>query len=334
MSPDRDSERPESQEPETNEYEVDARRSIFSVLWFRALLVVLVLGVIAAVAVPYVRDVTTQPAKTPPASLTVAAPAPAASPPPAPAPARAAPAPTVTAAPAPATATPPAAVPVPAPPKPAPARMTKASDAPAEAAKDAPKETPKRSGASAAGKPAAAKASSPAAAPGPYWVQVGAFKDPDTAKRLAAELRGQGFRVEQSTTTTGGGAPAAAPPTVPPESPSDRYNVLVSNASAADVDAKLAAKGMTSESTAGGVVVQPSLPLREAINLSRALSDAGLSVQVRRAGEPAPRAEGAENRGTLHRVRVGGFADRAAAVVALKGLQAKGFTPFIARGKP
>ena len=321
MSPDRDSETRENQEPATDEYEVDARRSIFSVLWFRALLVVLVLGVIAAVAVPYVREVTTPPAKTPAASVTASAPAPAAVPPPAPAPERAVPAPNVTAATSPGAAT---AVPAPAAPKPAVARTTKAFDAPAEAAKDASKETPKR--ASAAGKPAAA--------PGPYWVQVGAFKDPDTAKRLAAQLRGQGFRVEQSTTTTGGGAPAAAPMRVPPESPSDRYNVLVSNASAADVDAKLAAKGMTSESTAGGVVVQPSLSLREAINLSRALTEAGLSVQVRRAGESVPPAQGAGNGGTLHRVRVGGFAERAAAVAALKGLQAKGFTPFIAREKP
>jgi hypothetical protein len=334
MSPDRDSEARESQEPETDEYEVDARRSIFSVLWFRALLVVLVLGVIAAVAVPYVREVTTQPAKTPAASVTAVVPAPAALPPPAPTPARAAPAPAVTATPSPAAATLPTAVPASPPPKLAAARTAKSSEAPAETMKDVSKEAPKRTGASAASNPAAAKPSSPAAVPGPYWVQVGAFKDPDTAKRLAAQLRGQGFRVEQSITTTGGGAAPAAPPAVPPESRSDRYNVLVSNASAADVDAKLAAKGMTSESTAGGVVVQPSLSLREAINLSRDLTEAGLTVQVRRAGEPAPRAEGAGSGGTLHRVRVGGFADRPAAVAALKTLQAKGFTPFIAPGKP
>jgi cell division septation protein DedD len=304
------------------------------VLWFRALLIVLVLGVIAAVAVPYVREVTTQPAKTPAASVTAAVPAPAAVPPPAPVPARAAPTPVVTATPSPAAATLAAAIPASPPPKPAAARTAKASEASAETAKDAPKEAPKGMGAGAASKPAVAKPSSPAAVPEPYWVQVGAFKDPDTAKRLAAQLRGQGFRVEQSITTTGGGPPAAPPPAAPPESPGDRYNVLVSNASAADVDAKLAAKGMTSESTAGGVVVQPSLSLREAINLSRDLTEAGLTVQVRRAGEPAPRAEGARSGGTLHRVRVGGFADRAAAVAALKALQAKGFTPFIARGKP
>ena len=334
MSPDRDSEARESQEPETDEYEVDARRSIFSVLWFRALLVVLVLGVIAAVAVPYVREVTTQPAKAPATSVTAAVPAPVAVPQPAPAPARAVPAPAVTATPSPAAARLAAAVPESPPAKPAAARTTKAPESSAETAKDTSKEAPKRTGASAASKPAATRPSSPAAVPGPYWVQVGAFKDPDTAKRLAAQLRGQGFRVEQSITTTGGGPPAPAPPAVPAESPSDRYHVLVSNASAADVDAKLAAKGMTSESTAGGVVVQPSLSLREAINLSRDLTEAGLTVQVRRAGEPAPRAEGAVSGATLHRVRVGGFADRAAAVAALKTLQAKGFTPFIAHGKP
>jgi len=219
---------------------------------------------------------------------------------------------------------------VPAPPKPTPARVTKALEAPREAAKEAPRETPKRTVASAASKPGAAKPSSPEAAAGPYWVQVGAFKDPDTAKRLAARLREQGFRVEQSITAKGVGAPAPATPAAP----GDRYNVLVSGASAADVDAKLAVKGMTSESTAGGVVVQPSLPLREAIALSRDLADAGLSVQVRRAGGPAPRAGDTGSGETLHRVRVGGFADRDAAMTSLKKLQAKGFTPFIARGNP
>lgn len=321
MSPDRDSERPESQEPEIDEYDVDARRSIFSVLWFRALLVILVLGVIAAVAVPYVREVTTQGAKTQSASV------PEASPPPAPAPAGATPTPTATAAPSPVTATPSTAAPAPAPSNPATAG-TKAFEASAEAVKEAPKETSKRTETSATSKPAVAKPSSSAAASGPYWVQVGAFKDSDTAKQLAARLREQGFRVEQSTTVAGRAAPAAAPS----ESASDRFNVVVSNASAADVNAKLVGRGMTVESTAGVVVVQPSLPLRQAINLSRDLSEAGLNVQVRRVAGPAPRADAGGSGATLYRVRVGGFADRDAALAALKGLQARGFTPFIGRG--
>jgi cell division septation protein DedD len=341
MSPDRDSGRRESEEPETDGYEVDARRSIFSALWFRALLVVLVLGVIAAVGVPYLLDVTTQPVKTPAVKWTAAAPTPAAPPavvpPPAPVPAPAVAAPAV-AAPAvaapksPATVTPRSAEPVPAQPQPTPTAVTKVAEAPRQAAKETPKETPKRTAATAGSKSTAAKPLSPASAGGSYWVQVGAFKDPDTAKRLAVRLGEQGFRAEQSTTTKGGGAPPRAP--APAAAASNRYNVLVSGASAADVDAKLAGKGKTSESTAGGVVVQPSLPLREAIALARDLADAGFSVQVRRTAGPAPRADVAGSGETLHRVRVGGFADRAAAGAALKGLQAKGFTPFIARENP
>ena len=37
-------------------YDEEPQRSIFSALWFRTLIVILVLGVIAAVAVPYVLD--------------------------------------------------------------------------------------------------------------------------------------------------------------------------------------------------------------------------------------------------------------------------------------
>ena len=329
MSPDRDSERPENEEPEIDEYEVDGDRSIFSVLWFRALLVVLVIGVIAAIAVPYVRDATTSRAKTESASVTAASPPPAAVTPPAPVPAGATPFPVVTAAPSPVAATPPAAAAVPPPSKPAAARMTKTFEASTEAVKEAPKETSKGAEASATSK-TAAKLSSSAAAPGPYWVQIGAFKDPDTAKRLAARLREQGFRVEQSSTVAGRGASA----TVPSDSSSDRFNVVVLSASAAEVSAKVAGKGMTAESTAGGAVVQPSLPLRQAINLSRDLSEAGLNVQVRRVAGPAPRADAGGSGTTLHRVRVAGFADRDAALAALKELQAKGFTPFVGRGNP
>jgi hypothetical protein len=181
----------------------------------------------------------------------------------------------------------------------------------------------------AAAKPGPAKAASG----GPYWVQVGAFKDAETAKRLAARLREQGLRVEESTTTSGTSRSASAPAASPRTA--DRYDVLVSGASAADIDAKLTPKGLKGESTANGVVVRPSLALREAVTLSRDLADAGLSVQVRRIGGPAPAsapAAGAPAATTLHRVRVGGFPDRAAAVDAMKRLEGKGLKPFLARG--
>src|SRR5215475_366497 len=55
-------------------FEDEGRRSIFSALWFRAILVVVVLGVVAAVAVPYVLELANQP---PPRPTVVARPEPA-----------------------------------------------------------------------------------------------------------------------------------------------------------------------------------------------------------------------------------------------------------------
>jgi cell division protein FtsN len=375
MSPDRDSGRMGDDDLDVDERDASPR-SIFSALWFRVLLAVLVLGVLAAIAVPYVLDTQTlrlpsaKPATAPPpapataATATPAAPAtpppvataPSAEPPAAPAdtaaPATPPPAPDTArpksaASPAPA-AKAPAAKPAPAKsavtvakagesPKPA-AKTEKTAPKVAEATTKASEATPKAAAAETTPKAAdAPKASAPKAAGAAggkaYWVQVGAFKDADTAKRIAARLREAGLRVEESSTTAG----AAAPRTSAAPAAADRYDVVVSGASAADVEAKLAPKGFKGEATANGVVVRPSLALREAVALSRDLADAGLSVQVRRIGgtasTPAPVPTPAPTGGqTLYRVRVGGFPDRAAAVDAMKQLEGKGFKPFIARG--
>jgi hypothetical protein len=61
---------------------------------------------------------------------------------------------------------------------------------------------------------------------------------------------------------------------------------------------------------------------------------------VRRAGGASPAAAATsptpassqEASPALHRVRVGGFPDRAAAQEAARELEAKGYKPFIARG--
>jgi hypothetical protein len=45
-----------------------------------------------------------------------------------------------------------------------------------------------------------------------------------------------------------------------------------------------------------------------------------------------PRAAGGGEAVVLYRVRVGGFADREAALAALKELEARGYKPFLARG--
>src|SRR5262249_17832892 len=123
-------------------------------------------------------------------------------------------------------------------------------------------------------KPAVVKKTATASSGGLYWVQVGAFKDETTAKKLAAKLRDQNYEVEESvqggTSASDAGGGGAA----------DRYNVFVSGSAPADLTAKLSAKGLAADPVAGGVVVKPSLPLRDAVALSRDLSADGLRVQV------------------------------------------------------
>jgi outer membrane biosynthesis protein TonB len=343
MSPDRDPGRLDNDTREIEEYEDEdeAPRSIFSALWFRGLLAVLILGVLAAVAVPYMLDFATTPAlKSPPEkTATASAPAPA----PAPQVPTAAPAAPVTAAPvapAPAAPRPEPAVSAPAQvkPEPPPTRSEPAAARPVQAtpvkrsAVTAKAAEPQKASAKAVVTSKGPATAEGAAAPtsGPYWVQVGAFKDPETALRLAARLREQGVRAETSTTASTGAASARPAPAA--AASGDRYDVVVSGA---DVDAKLASKGLTGEATTAGTVLKPSLPLREAVALSRDLADSGLSVQVRRVSAPAPAAAAAPpatTAETLHRVRVGGFPDRTSAAAAQKQLEEKGYKTFIARG--
>jgi cell division septation protein DedD len=168
-------------------------------------------------------------------------------------------------------------------------------------------------------------------------VQVGAFKDAEAASRLAAKLRGDNFTVQESIKSGGGGATAgAAPAPRASASGSDHYDVFVTGMSAEDLNKRLAGKGLAAETSGSGVLVKPSLPLREAVALSKDLAVDGFKVQVRRAGgaaaaPPAP-AAAADGGPALHRVRVGAFSDRSAALAAVRDLEAKGYKPFIARG--
>jgi cell division septation protein DedD len=170
-------------------------------------------------------------------------------------------------------------------------------------------------------------------------VQVGAFRDPETARKLADQLREQKYQVAESAKASTAPAKSAAPTATPPAPATDRYDVFVSGTSAADMSKKLSGKGLTSEGVAGGVVVKPSLPLRDAVALSRELTADGLRVQVRRAAgavatpapAPAPAAPVASG-DTLHRVRVGSFPDRSSAQAVVRELEGKGYKPFIARG--
>jgi hypothetical protein len=187
--------------------------------------------------------------------------------------------------------------------------------------------------------PRAAGAASPTGAGGEYFVQVGAFKNPDTARKLAVRLREQNYNVEETSATGIKTARRAASSAPASGSPSDRYDVHVAGAAPAEINAKLSAKGLTAEPSGGGVVVKPSMPLREAVALSKDLAVDGLKVQVRRAAgsaAPAPAtASGAPSSAgdaTVYRVRVGPFDDKTTATSTLRELQQKGYSPFIARG--
>jgi cell division septation protein DedD len=363
---------PELEDPnEGQEHEVyeEPPRSIFAATWFRAVLILIVLGVIGAVAAPYILDVVHAPSSKQAAVTSAPTPAPPSVTPPAPRAPDASGSNTRSGAPM---AVPPPSLPVPATPTPEPAKPTAKATAPA-----AKVEAPPRSGADksltarrdTAGsaeqktaavdpstsetKPAAKKTVEPrrvaartptASATGAYWVQVGAFKDEATAKGLAAKLRGQDFKVADVASRPATVAAAiSTAETTPPPAGADSYDVLVSGMPTPELNTHLAAKGLAAETSATGVVIRPSLPLRDAVALSKDLAVDGFKVQVRRAGggagasRTAARAAAAADRAaaggdTLYRVRVGPLADRAAAVVVLHELEAKGYKPFIGRG--
>ncbi len=370
MSPDRDDRGPADDEYEDAEYAEEAPRSIFATTWFRAVLVVVVLAVVGVLALPYLLDwvgpsklsptltgpVVTVPspprgsAAAPPAGAPPASPAaPGAATPPAGPMAQMTPSATE-----PKPEMPPAAAPAPAAQAPAkaargaapgtkPESPKTASSEPTRAmsAEPAPKAARAADGARTAAKPAAkpaAKASgkpkASAAAGGPFWVQVGAFREESRAKALMAKLRADDFAAEEVGPSE---APAAAAePAAPASGGGDKYDVFVSGASSDDVNAKLAGKGLSADGVAGGAVVKPSLPLRDAVALSKDLATEGMKVQVRRATTAAPE-KATARAGTgggdgLYRIRVGSFPDRGAAETARKALAAKGYRGFIARG--
>ena len=382
MSPERD-DPIDDQDPEL--YEDVAPRSIFAATWFRVVLVVIVLGVVGAVAVPYVLDwmnpppmprtaaTTTIPSTPLTSTMPAAAETPASERPPADSPssenavaekkdssmatAMAKPSATSSSATVTAESRPVAKAIVPEA-KAEPQRSGTSGSAKGKSATAAGEKVAKPSAAkpSPAAKPelaaktaprhVVAKATTPvAAAGGPYWVQIGAFRDAESARRLAAKLREENFKVEESLRRTGGaGPPTTGAPAVkgtPPAGTADQYDVLVSGMSVEELNRRLGGKGLSAEgSGAGGLMVKPSLPLRDAVALSKDLAVDGFKVQVRRAGAaasapaivsgPSPAAgQGAQ---TLHRVRVGAFTDRAAAVAAARELESKGFKPYIARG--
>ena len=181
---------------------------------------------------------------------------------------------------------------------------------------------------------------------GDFFVQVGAFKDRDTARRLAATLREQKYRVDESTIRLGGErlkteAPArAAAPRASAPSGTDRYDVIVSGGSSSGINTKLAAKGLAADAVGDTVRIRPRLSLRDAVALSKDLNNEGFKVQVRRSDGAAtaivamerPVSPGEGGGEMLYRVRLGGY-DRSTALSVARVLEGKGYTTFIARGR-
>jgi SPOR domain len=178
---------------------------------------------------------------------------------------------------------------------------------------------------------------------GDFWVQVASFKQSDQASRLASKLRDQNFAVVETTgTIRAAAAPRPTPTEAAPAAPAgeSRYDVFVSGTSPDDVTPALPSNEVTAEASGDGSIIRPSLPLSEAVALSKTLAAAGLRVQVRRvrAGEPAAPAGGSESAAgesaSVYRVRVGPFPDHPTAVAAMHELEARGYKPFIARARP
>jgi len=349
-------------------FDETAPRSIFAATWFRAVLVLIVLGVIGAVAVPYILDAMNAPKPSATAKLPVPVPAsrpptppPVAvtpvTPPSAPPGMAATPAPPLGAVPAPATP-PSTAATVPATPAPPLTTEqpsdTKLSDTkpfgdgrladssgpdtlkPADTAKPSAATTPggkkDAMGAATTSKTTATPktAVKTAKVTGRQWyVQVGAFKDAGTAKNVAAKLREDNYKVDDDSSravATVGKTTIASP-----SDSGDQYDVIITGQSPAELNTRLAAKGLTAEAAGNAAVVKPSLPLRDAVALSKDLAVDGLKVQVRRTGGSTATDARTSSGDALHRVSVGGFPDKATAMATLKELEGKGYKPFLTR---
>jgi hypothetical protein len=355
-------------DPEHDLYDEAPPRSIFATMWFRAVLVLIVLAVVVAVAVPYILDATNPPTKPTIASRPQPTPAPsppAVTPPPAtssPLSTQAEKAPdttlpaagklgsdTATLADKPAAGTRAAAPEKPLAEKPAIAQLdAKPSDKPSD------KKDAKVVAAASEVKPkriAARSTTTTASAPRPtatseWWVQVGAYREESTARKIAARLREQNYAVEESVRGVDKPVKASVPDPAPAASTPnpvtvDQYDVFVSGTTTDALSSRLSGRGLTAETSGNGIIVKPSLPLRDAVALSKDLATEGLKVQVRRAGStgettiPAAdkrRVQAPSISDPLYRVRVGSFADRETAVATLKELEGKGYKPFIARG--
>ena len=138
---------------------------------------------------------------------------------------------------------------------------------------------------------------------------MGAFQDATNAARLAAQLAKEKYPVRRGTQSR-------------PQSGGTGHEVLVIGASTEEVNGKLRGATYRAQATPEGVLIQPALPLKEAVSLSQELRADGLNVKIRRAQGAA----------TLHTVSVGAYPNRSRALAVRKELQEKGFSGFVVEG--
>ncbi len=147
-----------------------------------------------------------------------------------------------------------------------------------------------------------------ARAGGEYWIQVGAFTEPANAARLAARLASENYPVKRGAIERPAG---------------DSQTVFVAGASLDEVAQKLRGSEYRAESVGTEIAIKPSLPLTQAVALSKELVREGLAVKVRRSSSA----------GTLHVVRVGGYPESQRAEAVRRELDGKGFPGFLVRAQ-
>jgi cell division protein FtsN len=144
-----------------------------------------------------------------------------------------------------------------------------------------------------------------------FRLQVGAFRDPQNADRLAEQLRSEGAEVH----VAGSGGETAS-----------MYRLMARPPEEEAVSAfveRLRGLGHRAEETPAGVVVGDPVSVRAAIEATRQLREQGVRVRLERV--PAPAAAG------LRVVRVGSYATREEAEQARDELATRGHQAVVVR---
>jgi cell division septation protein DedD len=172
---------------------------------------------------------------------------------------------------------------------------------------------PSRPGPIASAKP------STEAASGRYWIQLGAFKDQKNAEALAKTVRNAGFPVQVTPVAQSGGQSTGAA--------QQQHELFVTETSVEKVNGALKGRG-TAQAVPGGVAVKPAFSLQEAMTVSKRLTDEGLKVVIR----PAGNLVNSQSQGTYYAVRAGSYSNRTSALAARDELAAKGHRGFLSEG--